>query len=281
MLCRLGALLITFTLTACATPGEASLRVEGNRLFLPIEVNGARSDALLDSGAEMTFVDTAFAQQVGLVAFGNEEVKGTGAGTEEVQFAEGVTLSTAGQTLEPQVVAILDLTDISSRVVGQPVAVILGRELFDAGRYELDISRGVLRPVSRSVAPRGQQLALSDANGIKQVDIRINGVAVKADFDLGNGSEVLLSSSFADAAGLLTPDNIIGTQMGGGIGGPVERTIVRIGTLEIAGEEFSGITAAVSPSGDDTDANIGVSVLREFGLVIDFSEDKVWMEPRN
>lgn len=281
MVPHLGILFVAAALTACATAPEASLRVEGNRLFFPVEVNGAASEALLDSGAEMTLIDTAFAQQAGLVAFGSEEVKGTGAGTEEVQFAEGVTLAAAGLMLEGQAVAILDLTDISSRVVGHPVAVILGRELFDAGRFELDIARGHLRRVSRETPPRGELLALSDANGIKQVDLRINGRAVKADFDLGNGSEILLSPSFAEAAGLLSPDNIVGTKDGGGIGGPVERTIVRVRTLELAGRVLTDLTAAVSPSEDGADANIGVSVLRGFGLVIDFPENKVWMEARD
>lgn len=276
----LSALIAAVWLGACATPASG-LRVEGNRLFIPVALNGVETEALLDSGAEMTLVDTVFAVEAGLAAFGADEVKGTGAGTQSVAFAEGVNFAAAGRTLEGQVVAILDLTDISERVVGHPLTVIAGRELFDAGRFEVDISRRVMREVTRSETPRGDLETLSDEDGIKQVGIVINGVAVRADFDLGNGNEVLLSRAFAEQLHLLTPETIIGTKEGGGIGGPVELTLVRLARLEIAGLVLTDVTAAISPSADGAKANVGVSVLRNFGLVIDFPENRIWLERRD
>lgn len=264
-----------------AAPEVASpyaLRVSGNRIFLPASVNGVKTEALLDSGAELTLVDRAFAGEAGLIAFGEAEARGTGEGTESVQFAEGVTLAAAGKTMEGQVVAILDLSEISARVVSGAVTVILGRELFDAGVWRLDIEGGTLEAVGPEELPANGALALTDAHGIKQVDILLNGFAVKADFDLGNGNEVLLSRSFAEQAGLLDPANILGVKEGGGVGSAVERTIVRVDRLEIGGHVLTGLTAAVSPNSDGADANIGVSVLRQFGLIIDFPGNRVWLE---
>ncbi|PKP81059.1 MAG: hypothetical protein CVT79_12330 [Alphaproteobacteria bacterium HGW-Alphaproteobacteria-18] len=267
---------------AAAVQGAAApgLRVEGNRIFLVARVQGVATEALLDSGAEMTLVDAGFAAGAGLLAFGEEEVKGTGAGTESVQFAQGVTLEAAGKSLPGQMVAILDLTDISERVVGHPLTVILGRELFDAGIYALDVDAGRFEEVAPDAVPTSDPLPLSEANGIKQIGISVNGIPVQADFDLGNGSEVLLSQDFADRAGLLAPGTVLGTKQGGGIGGPVERTLVRVETLEVGGLVFRDITAAVSPQADGGAANIGVSVLRNFNLVIDFAGNRVWLEPR-
>lgn len=258
----------------------ASLRVVGNRIFLPVEVQGIATDALLDSGAEMTLIDTAFAATAGLAAFGGEEARGTGAGTQSVQFAEGVTLKAAGKTLQDQMVAILDLTDISQRVVGAPLTVVLGREFFDAGIYAIDIAAGRIEEIGPDAVPVSDPLPLTDAHGIKQLSASVNGVAVLADFDLGNGSEVLLSRSFAERAGLLAPENILGTKMGGGIGGDVERTLVRIETLEIGGLTLKDVTAAVAPQGDGADANVGVSVLRNFHIVVDYEGNRIWLEPR-
>ncbi|MBA4225861.1 MAG: hypothetical protein C0456_04445 [Hyphomonas sp.] len=265
-------------ITAQAT-APASLRVVGNRIFLPVEVQGIATDALLDSGAEMTLVDTAFATTAGLAAFGEEEARGTGAGTQSVQFAEGVTLKAAGKTLQDRMVAILDLTDISQRVVGAPLTVVLGREFFDAGIYAIDIEAAQIAEIGPDAVPASDPLPLQDAHGIKQLSASVNGVAVLADFDLGNGNEVLLSRSFAERAGLLAPENILGTKMGGGIGGDVERTLVRIETLEIGGLTLKDVTAAVSPHEKGADANIGVSVLRNFHIVVDYEGNRIWLEP--
>ncbi|MBK8198552.1 MAG: aspartyl protease family protein [Acidobacteria bacterium] len=281
MRARLVSLGAALLLAACASAPEAApgLRVDGNRMFLPVTVNGTASEALLDSGAEMSLIDTRLAADARLAAFGADEMKGSGAGTQSVQFAEGVTIEAAGQTLQPEAVAILDLTDISERVVGQPVAMVLGRELFDAGRFELDVARRSLKQVSRDIEPAGAEMPLTDADGIKQFEVEIDGRKVMADFDLGNGNEVLLSRPFAQAAGLLDPARVIGTKEGGGIGGPVERTIVRVGMLKIGGRTLTGVTAAVNPKDEGAQANVGLSILRDFRMTIDFAQNKLWLEP--
>ncbi|MFN4025004.1 MAG: aspartyl protease family protein [Hyphomonas sp.] len=259
---------------------QPGLRVEGNRLYIPVTINGVETEALLDSGAEMTLLDTGFAAVAGLVAFGEEEARGTGEGTERVQFAEGVTILAAGETLADRMVAIMDLGDISARLIGRPLTVILGREFFDAGRVYLDIEAGILAPADAAATPAGEMFDLSDAHGIKQMPVMINGLPVMADFDLGNGGDILLSAAFAEAAGLLAEDNILGTATGGGIGGPVDRTLVRIDSLAIGSTTLHGLTGAVGPSSDGADMNVGVSVLRGFRMVIDYPQDRVWLEPR-
>jgi hypothetical protein len=56
-------------------------------------------------------------------------------------MANGVTLSAAGLTLRDQTVAISDLGDVAQRLLGHPLDMILGRELFDAARLHIDIER--------------------------------------------------------------------------------------------------------------------------------------------
>ncbi|MEZ6011171.1 MAG: aspartyl protease family protein [Hyphomonas sp.] len=96
---------------------------------------------------------------------------------------------------------------------------------------------------------------------------------------MGNGSEILLSRDFAERTGLLAEGNVVGSKQGGGIGGPVEHTLVRIETLSLGGMELHDLVAAVGESSDAVDVNIGTSVWREFRLVIDFPQNKVWLEP--
>ena len=276
-----GLVLGVLCLAACTSSSAQEIRVTGNRIFLPVIINEHAAEALMDSGAEMTLVDRDYAEQIGLSISGGEQAKGTGASLVDVQFAEGVRLEAAGNTLERQTVVVLDLEDIASRVVGEPLSIIAGRELFDAGRYYLDIEGGRFHKVGEGFLPAGLEVKLTDANGIKQMPVSFNGGApVSADFDLGNGNEILLSEEFALRTGLLTEDHILGTKSGGGLGGSVERKLVRIDTLSIAGLEFHDVVAAVAPTADGSEANIGMSVLRNFVMVIDFPENRLWLAPR-
>lgn len=281
---RLAALAAALLVAACASappPAPPDLRVSGNRLFLAAEINGQPVEALLDSGAEMSLLDAGTAIRLGLGTTGEAEVRGTGAATEDVTFAEGLETRAAGITLPNQTAAVLDLSDISTRVVGEPVAAILGRELFDAARFALDIEAGRFGQTDDTALKGAVRLPLTDADGIKQVPVRIDGQPeMLADFDLGNGGRVLISEAFARRAGLLDPGRINGTESGGGIGGAVTRQLVTLETLEIAGHTLRNIEAAIDPSPDAMDANVGVSVLREFELLIDFPGGAVWLRSR-
>ncbi len=269
-------------LAACARD-DGGLRVTGDRLFVPATINGVSTEALLDSGAEMTLVDTAFAAQLGLGASGSETARGTG-GEQEVNFAEGVDISAAAVLLGDRRVAILDLTGISQRLVGEPVHVILGRELFDAGRFYLDIEGGVFRRAD-DAAPAGTRLPLAEHRGIMQLPVDIGGAgAAMADFDLGNGSEVLIGREFAAKHGLLAPERIVGTKPGGGIGGALTRELIRLDSLGVAGVSFPDVIAAIDSTDTASDANLGVAILRSFRMTIDFPEKSVWLampDPRD
>lgn len=270
-------------ISACAPAAQADdLRASGNRLFLPIEINGHAVEALLDSGAEMTLIDAAMARKLELEASGSAEARGTGEGTEEVQFVQGVEIAAAGITLRNRTVAVLDLSDVSKRLVGEPLHAILGRELFDAGRFRLNIDEGQFRRVPKDATPKGVRLPLRDHRGIKQFPIRIEGgKKIWADFDLGNGSDMLIGRGYAEANGLLSDDRVTGIREGGGIGGSLVRKVVRLSRVEIAGSVLRNVEAAIDPAEDAPDANVGVALLRKFEITVDFAENAVWLEAVN
>lgn len=277
---RLIAAIATLCLAACATAPEEQLRIYGDRLFVPAAINGVETEALLDSGAEMSLIDAEFARSLSLVAAGTETARGTG-GTQEVGFVQDVDIVAGGVELGGRTVAVLDLRDISERVVGRPVTAIIGRELFDAGRFRLDIERGQFHPVSDQARPPGVRVPLTEHAGIMQFPIRIDDAdPIPADFDLGNGNEPLIGLDYARRNGLLADERIIGEREGGGIGGPVSRKLVRLGSVTIAGETFQDVVAAIDPTENAVPANIGVSLLRRFVMTIDFGDGALWLAPR-
>ena len=269
-----------FVHPALATNRGQQLIVRGDRIFIPVTVNGKSTEALLDSAAELTLIDDDFARAIGVEQAGHETVKGSG-GEDKAQFANGVDIHAVGTDLKDLTVAVLDLDDLSKRLVGTKVAVIIGRELFDAGRFKLDIERGKISKMPQSVRPRGVMLPLVTFRGIEVFPITIEGHAgVMAALDLGNGSEMMIGRQAADRLGISSPGRVFDRKKGGGIGGSVDREVVALASIAIAGTTFENVSAAIEDQDSQSDANIGVKQLRHFIIVTDFPGRKLWLQPR-
>jgi len=269
-----------FVHPALATNREQQLIVRGDRIFIPVTVNGKSTEALLDSAAELTLIDDDFARAIGVEQAGHGTVKGSG-GEDKAQFANGVDIHAVGTDLKDLTVAVLDLDDLSKRLVGTKVAVIIGRELFDAGRFKLDIERGKISKMPQSVRPRGVMLPLVTFRGIEVFPITIEGHAgVMAAFDLGNGSEMMIGRQAADRMGISSPGRVFDRKKGGGIGGSVDRDVVGLASISIAGTTFENVSAAIEDQDSQSDANIGVKQLRRFIIVTDFPGRTLWLQPR-
>ncbi len=261
-----------------ASPEELQLR--SDRLFVTASVNGVSTTALLDSAAELSFLDADFARRLSLVGSSAETARGTGAGTQQVSLVENVDIESLGVRLSGLTVAVLDLRDISDRLIGERVSMVLGRELFDSGRFLVDIAAGEISRIDSNQEPTGVRLPLQENRGIKQLPVSLEGSApVYADFDLGNGGRVLVGQSYASDHGLLDERRIVGTEQGGGIGGALTRNLVLLQSVEIAGETFLLVPAAIDPTEDASAANIGVAILKGFVMTIDFPANAIWLSP--
>jgi len=263
---------------AAAAEAPAALSVRGERLFLAVEVNGKKTDALLDSAAESSLIDPSFASELKLPVSGEATARGSG-GQQPARFAR-VSVRAASVSMPDLTVAVVDLSDVSRRLVGSPVRFILGRELFDAARLRIDIDGGSIHVLDRRSPVKGMELALTGHAGIESIPVRVEGITAAADIDLGNGGDVLIGKAFAERRGLLSPGRIVATQRGGGIGGEIERELIRLATLEIADSTLRDVEAAVDPMDNAGDLNLGVKVLRRFIIVADFAQRRIWLQPR-
>jgi hypothetical protein len=265
------ALALLWSSSAVADP----LLFYNGRLFIPAFVNGEATEALLDSGAEATVVSPAFAEKAKLPKGETITIKGSG-GPAPAQVIEGGEISALGQQLHPDAIVVTDLSDLSTRLVKRPVSMILGREMFDAARLRIDIEGGRIDVVSRTTAPKGVHLQLTKHAGIESIPMKANGVAAQADFDLGNGSGMLISRAFANKLHL----KISGQRSGGGLGGAVRRDIVRIARVEVGGKTFRNVEAAIDDQPSANDLNIGTSILKDFLITTDFPKRSVWLAGR-
>ena len=265
-----GALLI-----AAASAGAEPLQYYNGRLFIQATVNQVPTEALLDSAAEASLIDPLFAAKAKLPEGTAQEIRGSG-GKAKARIVEGVTIEAVGQTLHPEAVVVTDLSDLSKRLIKRPTEVVVGRELFDAERLRIDIAGGRIEAVDRKASPVGRRLPLNSQHGVEAIPATVNGTEVKAEFDLGNGSGILISRDLVNRLRLKS----IGHKAGGGIGGQVERDLVRLASLEIAGVSMRNLTAAVDDQSNAADLNVGTSVLKRFVITTDYKDRAVWLSPR-
>jgi hypothetical protein len=218
---------------------------------------------------------------VGLAGGKDVTARGSGKSTQQAQLVDGVTLEALGVTLTKQTVAVMDLSDVGRRLLGGPLDVVLGRELFDAARLVIDIESKTIRVMGANETPRGVRLPLESHRGIETVPVRIeDGPDVQADFDFGNGSGVLLGSDYVTRMKMLDDGRAVAAEKGGGLGGEQERKVITIRSLTIAGRRFENLRAAIDPEPKGPDANVGISILRHFVVTTDFRGRAVWLEPR-
>jgi hypothetical protein len=261
-------------LTVCSAANAQPLEFHNGRLFIRATVNHVPTEALLDSGAEATVVDPQLAARAKLPQGTPQLIKGSG-GTAQARLVEGVTVRALGVELHPEAIVVLDLAEVSQRLIKRATQAIIGRELFDAARLRIDIARGDIAVVDRSRAPAGKKLALAGNAGIEAIPALANGLPARADFDLGNGSDVLISRDFARRLKL----KIIGKKPGGGIGGAIERDLVRLSSLIVAGKRFDNVVAAIDDQPSHNDLNVGTAILKSFLITTDFRQRLVWLQP--
>jgi predicted aspartyl protease len=265
-------LAIALVLVAASALGHP-LGFHNGRLFINAEVNGVPTEALLDSGAEATLIDERFADKANLPEGTAQKLRGSGGGTTTAHIIEGLTIKALGVELHPDAAVVTDLADLSTRLIKRPTAVVVGRELFDAARLRIDIGAGRIASVPKTAIPRGKRLALTAHAGIESIHVLADGRKAQAEFDLGNGSDVLISRAFANKLGL----KVIGSRAGGGIGGAVQRDLVTIGSLDMAGARFRNVTAAIDDQSSADDLNVGTAVLKHFVITTDFAARSVWL----
>lgn len=255
------------------------------RLFIPVSVEGRTVDAMLDSGAEVTVVDRAFAEEIGLTGQGGVTAIGTG-GSETVSIARGFDVRLGGAELKGVTVAVMDLSAIA-QALGRPVPVLLGKEMMNQAITDIDFAARRIRLVAPEafVPPPGTvELPLTPVKGLRAVPVAIeDGPTVLAMFDLGNGSPLALFPGYA-AEARLTEGRRVSAVMAGGVGGAAPAALFNLSRLSIGGHVFENVPATLRPADgvwarDDAAANVGLPIFSRFRLMIDFGGDRLFLQP--
>lgn len=255
------------------------------RIFISVTVGGRAVDAMLDSGAEVTVVDRAFAEEIGLVAQGGVTAVGTG-GSETVSIAPGFDVRLGGAELKGVTVAIMDLSPIS-QALGRRTPVLLGKEMMNQAITDIDFAARRIRlvaPEAFAPPPGAVDLPLTPVKGLRALPVVIEGgPTVMAMFDLGNGSPLALFPGYAAEARVLEGRRASAV-MAGGVGGAAPSALFNLNRLSIGGHVFENVPTTLRPADgvwarEDAAANVGLPIFSRFRLMIDFGGDRLFLLP--
>jgi predicted aspartyl protease len=257
-------------------------------IYIRGKINGQETDIVLDSGAGMTVLDQATADRVGLKGEGELPAIGTG-GAASASVVNGVTLSLGDLELADLTAAVLDLGDINQRI-GRPLAVILGKEVFNNLIVDIDYPNSRIAfhdPARYQYGGTGHRVALIPAeDGHKQVEMQINDLPPAIfTLDTGAGGALSIFEHYHREHGLLAAADQVSEATGGGVGG---RTISKVASVDAV--TLGGYTLHHVPTSFTVDAkgafdtareagNLGAGILRRFRIVFDYPNSEMFLEP--
>lgn len=112
----------------------------GNHIFLPVTINGREKLWCLDTGAQMTAIDTRFALELGLKPEG--KMRGSGAGrTVDVSFVKLPEYGVRGLRFQSQQAVCLEIGELFRRMYGMDVAGALGYDFLSRLVTKVDYAR--------------------------------------------------------------------------------------------------------------------------------------------
>lgn len=259
----------------------------GTRINIPAAINGTATTVMLDSGAESTVIDKAYAETLGLKATAVVEAVGTG-GRDVAELVSGVTIKVGEVELRDMTVALLDLKPIAA-ALGRPLPAVLGKEVLNALTVQLDFAGKTITfhdPARFQPAAGFVPVPVSNVSGLHAIPASIEGgKPVLLDFDLGNGQPLLVFPSYWKPQGMLA-NRATSKTLSGAVGGMRTRNVAVVKTLTLAGVTLRDIPATF---GDDdnsafnvghTGGNIGMPILGRFDLITDYARNRILLKPR-
>ena len=258
----------------------------GNRIYFPAKVNGHAMIVLLDSGAESSVIDRAYAATLGMNPKGG--ITGAGAGGyEAVGVIDNVTVEVGDLRLGPLTIGALNLAPVGKRI-GHPLPFVLGDELFNELAVDIDFAhrRLAFRDPAHLEKPAGAvEIPLKRVEGIRATPVSVEGGRpTDFDFDIGNGSPLLIFPAYEEAHHLLDGRRT-SQALGGAVGGYHAETVTTVRRVTFAGVDFKDVPAvltAATNSGVNSNltlGNIGLPIIDRFHIIVDFSHDRAWLTP--
>ncbi len=255
----------------------------GSHLYIPVTVRGKERLWILDTGAGMTVLNKAFAEELCLELEG--EVKGQGAGgIVKASFTTLPQYSVKGIQFDDQTVAVIDMNELIRRI-GLDVVGILGFDFLSRFVTKVDFASELVsfyEPETFEYNGNGQVLDIHIDNSQFSVRATLDGRHSGSWlFDLGAGT-THLDGSYALREDYTKKHGVV--RMGHGAGNEYQLKEVRCDSIQFAGFTTYGPEICFSYGGADTTFTadqigvLGNSLFRNFVLYCDYAGERLIVE---
>jgi hypothetical protein len=262
---------------------DIPFRFIDNHLFIPVMVEGEEHLWVLDTGAGMSVIDRAFAEDLDLELEGN--LKGVGAGgTVDASFATLPPYEVGGISFGEQTVAVIEMSELIRRL-GIDIAGILGFDFLSRFVTKVDYARELVSfydPEAFDYKGDGVVLDAHIDESVFETSAVLDGEHSGTWlFDLGAGV-THLDGSYALREGYTRKDGVL--RMGHGAGNEYQLKAVKGDSIEFAGFKLREPPISFAYGGTDTVFTadrlgiLGNSVFRNFVLFVDYGNERVILE---
>ncbi|MEL1266333.1 retropepsin-like aspartic protease [Pseudoxanthomonas putridarboris] len=265
-------------------PQSIPFELQDNLVRLELEVNGQRQSGVLDSGTGAILIDREVSRKLGLQE-GDSTGDAAGAGSEAKQLLP-VTIANlvAGPLTFANVAGYaMELVHLSSSAQF-PVDVLLGAPAFKYGAVSIDYAnREITFGPSGSFGKCATPVPLEVVHDVPVVEIELwpandqPPVRLKVLVDLGTRhSALVLGGSFVRSeVGKALVQGGISKQIGHGVGGQVQGTVVRVPEVRIGATSFGALDVSLTSNvpafeGGVIDGTLGVPLWRNGVITFDY-----------
>jgi hypothetical protein len=275
-------------------PAGLPVRYGERHVWVKVAIDGRPpEDFLLDTGASVSLLDSAWAASHGIASEGKMQAVGAGA-TGDVAFARVGSIRVAGPDgdgveIAGQKLAVLALNRFVAPFFWRDAAGVLGYDFISRFVMEIDYDNGTLTlhdPKTFKYTGNGTAVPITLAGSIPVVKAKIDG-QYEGQFrlDVGSGSTVDLHSPYVKKHGLREKMGKSVAVMAGGFGGTFTSHLGRMKSMEIgpyswkdplvilSGAEQGGLAS------EDYAGNIGNEVFERFKCTFDYEHRTLYLEP--
>ena len=249
-----------------------AMDLSSGSIVLKVQIAGETIDAVLDTGASHSGIDSSLAKRLGIAAEKSVTLNGFSKQVRAHQSV-GTQITVAGSEYSTSLL-IVDMT-----ATGLEQKMILGRDFLDIHILELEFSNSRFRILDSAEAREisSEPISLiSSSRRILRIPVRINGQEVFADLDLGNQNALFISDS---AAAQLIPELPRSTWVTLDVSGLLTTGSVAVPVFSVAGTDLRSVPALVMSLPDNASANVGLPILRRFAMTLDLGKSRLWLTP--
>ena len=268
------------------------LEIDNNILFLRVSVNGSRPlRFIFDTGASVSVVNSELLKELKLKVEGQASGTATG-GNIQVGLVNGVSLSVAGAEVRNQILATLAL----DKTPCVEFDGVIGYDFINQFIVEIDYPNSLINlynprtyvyPGPGKVVPlliAGRRTPLAVTNILLEGG---RSVVSQLEVDTGGDSAFVIKSPFVKKHGLTRSLSTSIKGSGVGAGGEQNRLVGRVERVQLGPFTLDKPVVNLeeekeeSGDGEDGDGIVGGEVLRRFKVILDYSHQRMMLEPNN